>query len=1769
MKKNDRRFGLSKRQYRKLMRTIRHLFYQLRLWLQRRLSPVVRQRRVRLGRAGFVLPTAVIVLVVITLTVGALMLRTLNRTAEVGAQRQELQVLNATAPAVDRAKAKLEYFFTQDPLRPQGVPGEAQIEQIMLNTANRNPDPYTFADERRIDIDGDGNVDNAWAFQPTGDSIVAYSILMRRPNDTQINQTDAQKAAGLLTRSRPVGITEQGNQCANVGPTSAAAQQAEVGWDPVGTATLRKNFQINAFVYENRNGGQALATIDFTQERELDRGNKWGAWFRNDLEIFPGPVFRWNGAMHTEGSIFFTSGSGYTAFLVSSPNSCIYTRTASEITTAEVVDVNDVDGDGDTNEIIFQGQFMAGSLRDNNTNAGTVQVHSYREPPALPFTTGDANPPAENVRLTNARDSVIDGRNPADIALNPVAILTQDRSMARGNDPTNLSVRDAKWGNQFYVQQGRFANKPQPKPYVDDTYRADDRYGPKPVYDVSIPSSDPRRQIPAGSKVGDPIGNQVPGARDLLTRNIAPDDSPNKRTDLGLDGYWERRARQEGLRIIVGERLELGKPLDPPALGNIVDTANTQRRNEFYQHRTLRDDLAAVQATAIYHYKAQGTTINPSIPDPFTDPYPGQNIGGYQPIACLATTHHHGTPQAALRSIMFNQYSGIQGLPSNFQFFDFFTGRGTNGWEFIPPNFDAPAMQQAMQNLVAYASDGVNGAFPPKQETGGVTIHPDPFETRAGNFSNLARALSPQGNNSLADQSAKHTAGCMLGMLAHSVNTLENLNVPNLNAGNQLVNLDDAIYKLNEYYRPNFSTNDFSEVINNGEVIPFGLGNRTEMGTGTVQVVRQGFANLSDTPPRIFPLSYRGGYLDPNAYITALIGNARWSQRPLQETNVDVNARLARLLALKEQVAYDRNPTGYTCSIPDTYVHLRNAFCLGQRGFVIGEEFNVPEPGKTVTVNVEDAPSYNFDLRPGNVSQGGDIGRHVYVSGVGRMVLTDFEPDARGKVLTVTLQNPDPPQPGNAREGTPIPAGASASIMSKPLETGTIDVPVGFPNSPILNPLNPTANSSVTIKYRGLNTGLNTEPNTGLNGPLEVGDIIEIRRPTTGLVLNRGRLEGRFVVVATPAPLTATVRYIGGTERSGSGTENIAVDSTLVVLSRRGSNPTAPILGTFNTVIKYPALRAIFNPLGGTPVNPASIAATPRSSTSNFLTPTEGASGTLVNNNNINIRYPNRLNQIIDFDGNARNVAFLDNTLFNGREEMAVREMDIDLDLLRRSPIGGDTWLPMGGIVYAFREDAVREDGIARPAVMGQNWMNTNPSGPHDPILTANGISTKPVDFFADPMRRPNGFRLWNGQRLDRQGLPADKNIAGLSFITDNPVYIQGDFNLHSTDGTTNNLIEEFTQTLAADWNNFYSRNTINNNFARPTGDTWRPTEILADAITIISNNFCNGSANDYFAQAYNNPLQGLGNNSPENLASNFVQNANSSTDARVNNGTSTGQIYLGCANTAELRPSFLNANRPNADLPNNAVWLRESPFDPSSPIYVDRNGIPWAVNHQTGQRIGVSISGTPPVANAVNLTRYPNGETGQADPAPNFYNSYYTFSNDRPRNGAQDTRVNAVIISATVPSRPTQAYGGIHNFPRFLENWEDRNLWIQGSFIQLNFSTQATGPFDQDQWEISPTTPTDSRCRDVNTAFNCPAQAAELIRYYGAPNRRWGYDVGLQLAPAGPVASRFISPARQRSEYFTELPASDPYILRLRCAQRPSGMGSGRIDPGVTNCPA
>jgi hypothetical protein len=323
-----------------------------------------------------------------------------------------------------------------------------------------------------------------------------------------------------------------------------------------------------------------------------------------------------------------------------------------------------------------------------------------------------------------------------------------------------------------------------------------------------------------------------------------------------------------------------------------------------------------------------------------------------------------------------------------------------------------------------------------------------------------------------------------------------------------------------------------------------------------------------------------------------------------------------------------------------------------------------------------------------------------------------------------------------------------------------------------------------------------------------------------------------------------------------------------------------------------------------------------------------------------------------------------------------------------------------------------------------------------------------------------------------------DNTILGMSFVSDNSVYIQGDFNLHSTNGTTNN-IEEFTNRLNNGWTNFYTRTADqrDDRFADPEQDRWRSTEILADAITLLSNQFCDGSIED-----------GL-----KYVKSGTVPNLNS--------------IY-GCSGNG--RTSYTGMNRP---VKNGAtsITLEDGTELEAIPTNAQAGTVPIKIEGN-GLVSSSDITGS-------NYRRFDQGDCGSG--------------NRKCLIRANETRVNAILVQGIIPSLRNQPYGGLHNFPRFIEDWNGNvPIYIFGAFLQLNFSTSATGPFDQDAWEPTNNYPSGTK-----------------LLYYYPPNRLWGYDVALQLAPVGPVAQRLTTPSGVRSEFYAEPGLDDPYIKQLHCA--------------------
>jgi hypothetical protein len=202
------------------------------------------------------------------------------------------------------------------------------------------------------------------------------------------------------------------------------------------------------------------------------------------------------------------------------------------------------------------------------------------------------------------------------------------------------------------------------------------------------------------------------------------------------------------------------------------------------------------------------------------------------------------------------------------------------------------------------------------------------------------------------------------------------------------------------------------------------------------------------------------------------------------------------------------------------------------------------------------------------------------------------------------------------------------------------------------------------------------------------------------------------------------------------------------------------------------------------------------------------------------------------------------------RQPLEVRATQIDLDVLRKNSIAGEPLLPYSGIIYASRDDAL-PDRSARIKVTGGTGIDADKSA-----------TVSPTDSRLDPTRKPNGILLVNGEQLARINPSLPPTVAnvvlekGLTLASNLPVYVKGKFNLHTQQEFKAPSQAEFK--TSADWEQFYNRakNDLNKNFAcRPndprlsgqctTGDEWRPANVLADAVTLLSQNYRFGFRNE------------------------------------------------------------------------------------------------------------------------------------------------------------------------------------------------------------------------------------------------------------------------------------------------------------------------------------
>lgn len=313
--------------------------------------------------------------------------------------------------------------------------------------------------------------------------------------------------------------------------------------------------------------------------------------------------------------------------------------------------------------------------------------------------------------------------------------------------------------------------------------------------------------------------------------------------------------------------------------------------------------------------------------------------------------------------------------------------------------------------------------------------------------------------------------------------------------------------------------------------------------------------------------------------------------------------------------------------------------------------------------------------------------------------------------------------------------------------------------------------------------------------------------------------------------------------------------------------------------------------------------------------------------------------------------------------------------------------IPNSGLIYASREDALPD-------------LSVSPSADADERKLIS-----PTDYRLDPTRRPNGIMLINGDRLDREINYRDAE-KGFILASNVPVYIKGNFNRHSRAGNPSNPVEEFMQTLNNTWGNFYNgRVDLNTNFAcrkndprLPAtacgeGDSWRSASVIADAVTILSDNFRFGFRNEGDYDLRNNEATRIVPNFDFDGDGYAVNLSETALQADLNNNGTPGETINGVLKVDNLNETVLNVDLNgdgdtiDIDVDNVLAYtLTERRLNRDINGDGDKDDSPSAVNRQDNQNetnLQVDINGngtTTDPGETISLDLNGDGDTNDTD---------------------------------------------------------------------------------------------------------------------------------------------------------------------------------------------
>lgn len=337
-------------------------------------------RRARLPVAGFVLPTVTMVLLVVILLTVAITLRSFDRANTARNVRVNQQVLAAATPALDRAKAKIQFMLYEDPQRPTATPSDAEMYRIMSeNTPGpTGSDLYKFGDEERLilkyplnggpapvkvnpkDPLGDAGNENeaintAWRYPVDTnndgffDTFTLYGIFFRSPpiNATSLEVARARKPLDARTPPMSLGVLDPACATAGAGD-NVATLVGNSGWYKL-DGKLRKSFfvytvnvpiqkkdvaALDPTKYKEFTGTSSISALEYQQDQSRIPLSNNAVVYEDDLDISPGVRLNLNGRIVTNSNLLVTGvnkSKDVTLYEVSSKGSCFYDQENSRI----------------------------------------------------------------------------------------------------------------------------------------------------------------------------------------------------------------------------------------------------------------------------------------------------------------------------------------------------------------------------------------------------------------------------------------------------------------------------------------------------------------------------------------------------------------------------------------------------------------------------------------------------------------------------------------------------------------------------------------------------------------------------------------------------------------------------------------------------------------------------------------------------------------------------------------------------------------------------------------------------------------------------------------------------------------------------------------------------------------------------------------------------------------------------------------------------------------------------------------------------------------------------------------------------------------------------------------------------------------------------------------------------------------------------------------------------------------------------------------------